>query len=262
MYPKRVFTLVETNPGDEIYELCITLKDVPGAIAKTAQVLSDANINIKTGSLFYGPEGREKGFWTSFIDVSKSTVKLEELIDKLKELDVVLDVKVEKPAPVAYEVIHFPILHGDRRALVMPIDLFKSLFEEVSKILTPSGFAAVFYNAGKKSGIFFEGFLRKKFNLKKPEDRVAVLMQAVKAIGWGVVESAEVDIETLSGVIRIKDNMEASIWGKCNENVCHWSRGFIAGYVGAVHNIDLEAVEVKCSASGSPYCEFKLTRKI
>ena len=262
MYPKRVFTLVETNPNDEIYELCITLKDVPGAIAKTAQVLSDANINIKTGSLFYGPEGREKGFWTSFIDISKATVKLKELIDKLKGLDVVLDVKVEKPVPVAYEVIHFPILHGKRRALVMPVDLFKSLFEEVSKILTPSGFAAVFYNAGKKSGFFFAEFLKKEFNLKTIEEQIAVLKQAVRAIGWGIVEDENIDMETLSGSIRIRYNIESSIWGKSSDNVCHWTRGFIAGYVSAVYKIDLEAVEVKCLASGNPCCEFKLTRKI
>ena len=30
--PKRVFTFVETEPGEKIYEICIALNDVRGAV--------------------------------------------------------------------------------------------------------------------------------------------------------------------------------------------------------------------------------------
>jgi ACT domain-containing protein len=50
--PKRVFTLLNEKPGKEIYEICITLKDVRGALSETARVLSDANANIRTSIFF------------------------------------------------------------------------------------------------------------------------------------------------------------------------------------------------------------------
>ena len=59
--PKKTFSMVEKKPGEKLYEVCIILKDVRGAIAKTAKVLADANVNIKTGALFYIPSNPELG---------------------------------------------------------------------------------------------------------------------------------------------------------------------------------------------------------
>jgi ACT domain-containing protein len=52
LVPKRVFTFLDMKPSEEIYEICITLKDVHGAVAETARVLSDTRVNLRNSILF------------------------------------------------------------------------------------------------------------------------------------------------------------------------------------------------------------------
>ena len=53
VYPKRAFTFVESKPDEDIYEIRVTLKDVPGALAKAASLVAEAGINVKTSIVFY-----------------------------------------------------------------------------------------------------------------------------------------------------------------------------------------------------------------
>lgn len=262
VYPKRVFTFVESKPGEDIYEIRVALKDVPGALAKAASVVAEAGINVKTSIVFATLPAEEQGFWTAFIDVSKSKIQIEELTKKLNELDVVLNVKVIKPKPAAYDIMHFPILHGEERAVVMPISLIGNLFNEIEKILTPSGFAAVFYNAGKRSGENYAEYYRKKFNVKTKEELAELLSLSTRAIGWTLSEAYYFDLNRIHGRIRLIDNIEATMKkNKRREPVCHWTRGFLAGYFSAVTGKEIEVREVKCVGKGDEFCEFEIEAK-
>jgi predicted hydrocarbon binding protein len=259
--PKRVFTLLETKPGEEIYEICIILKDVYGAVSKMAKALSDARVNIRASILFDAVEKRGVGYWTSFIDMSNATKDIRQIEKELRKLDVVQGVKIVKPDPLPYDVIHFPIIHGESTAIVMPVELFNSLFDEVEKILTPSGFAAVFYNSGKKSGAFIAELLAKR-NRLKGEPLIMALIQATKAIGWGCVEEFKLDIGRPFCKVKIRRCFEAILKSSKRGKVCHWTRGFIAGFLSKVVDKPLEAVELKCAANGDELCEFEVMPKI
>jgi len=259
--PKRIFTLLNQKPDEEIYEICITLKDIHGAISKTAKVLSDAHVNIRTSILFDAVEKNGVGYWTSFIDLSKSVHNIGQIEEKLRELDVVQDVKIVKPEPLAYDVIHFPVVHGESTAIVMPVELFGSLFDEIERILTPSGFAAVFYNAGKKSGAFIAKLFAKRYRLKE-ESLISALIQATNAIGWGQIRDFNIDKKRLVGNLKVRKCFEAVLKGPRKEKVCHWTRGFIAGFLGEIIGKTVETVELKCSAAGDEICEFEVKPKI
>ena len=69
---KRLYSLDVFRLGEWLYQICIILRDVPGALAKVCRVLADANVNIKTSSSFYVDEYPEAGVWSAFIDVSKA----------------------------------------------------------------------------------------------------------------------------------------------------------------------------------------------
>lgn len=259
--PKRAFTLLNEKPGEEIYEICITLKDVRGALSETARVLSDVNANIRTSILFDAAEKNGIGYWTSFVDMSKAVKDIKQIKKELCKLDVVQDVKIVKPKPLPYDVIHFPIVHGASAAIVMPIELFGSLFDEIEKILTPSGFAAVFYSAGKKSGAFIAELLAKRYGLKgKP--LMLALFQATKAIGWGQIKEFDKDEKELFGKVKVQKCFEALLRGSRNEKVCHWTRGFLAGFLGKVFGKSVDAVESKCLAAGDEVCEFEVKPQI
>jgi predicted hydrocarbon binding protein len=255
--PKRVFTVEEVKTGEKLYEVSILLKDVKGAVAQVAKQLADSDINLKTGSLFYVPGTQEKGCWTTFIDVSKCTKSLMELERDLRMLDAVLDVKFLEPKPAPYEVRHFPVLHGDERAIIMPIELFGEMMDAVERILSPSGFAAVFYDVGKKTGEFIIKKLKDRYKLQSAE-LVEALGQAVKALGFGVPEVKYVDFQKLSGTIIVRDCMEALARKKKHYKVCHWSRGFVAGAFSYIFGRPVDVTENKCLASEDEYCEFQI----
>mgnify|MGYP006269560737 CR=1 FL=1 len=258
--PKRAFTFVETKPDEAIYEICIKLKNVRGAVAKTAKVLSDANINIRTSMLFEDIKKSSTGYWTSFVDFSK-TRNVKELEEKLRTLDVVEAVKIVQPQPLVYDVIHFPVMHGNSTAIILPSALLGSLFEEIEKILTPSGFAAVFYNAGKKSGASMAALIAERYELKG-ESLKQALIQTTKAIGWGQLEDLRLNSEKVSGYVKMRNCFEAVLKGQRREPACHWTRGFIAGFLGKVVGKPVEAVELKCAAVGDETCDFELKPKI
>jgi predicted hydrocarbon binding protein len=259
--PKKVFTLDEVKPGEKCVQICLVLKDVPGALAKTAQFLADAKVNIKTGSIFYLPEYPNAGIWSSFVDFSKVAKNPEEVVEGLKKLDVVLGVRLEEPKPAPFESIHFPVLHATTRALVLPIGMFWALWDGFERILQPSGLAAVLYNAGKEVGERAAKRLGEMFNIEGKE-LVQASVQAVKATGWGITEVRSIDMKKSSATIIVKDCFEAAAWRKKPYNVCHWTRGYLAGCMSAVFKKHVEAVETKCMARGDQYCEFKIQREV
>ena len=259
--PKNAFAYVKVRPSEELYEICIMLKDTHGAVAETAKVLSDAYVNIRTSILFDAIEKEKVGYWTSFIDVSKAAKDIVQIEKELRKLDVVQEVKVVKPEPIAYDTIHFPIMHCESAAMIMPVELFGSLFDEIEKILTPSGFTAVFYNAGKKSGAFMAELLAERHDLRD-QSLVLALCQATKAIGWGQIEDSKMDLSRPFFKVKIRRCFEALERGARREKICHWTRGFIAGFSSEVVDEPLEAIEVKCAATGDEICEFEVAPKI
>lgn len=259
--PKRVFTLEEAKPDEEIYEMCITLKDVPGALAKAAKVLADANVNVKMGSSFYAPGHPGVGFWSSFIDVSKATRSTLQLEEELRRLDVVVDVRLEECKPVPFEIIHFPVLHANTRAAILPIGTLFSLWDGLERILGPSGLAVVHYHAGMRTGEHTAKRLKEMYGVEDM-DLILAFAQAERATGWGIMEFQDIDFKRCSGTVIVKECFEAAAWRRKPDKACHWTRGILAGFMSSVFNKPVESVEVKCLATGDEHCEFKIRERI
>ena len=259
--PKKVFTLDEVKPGEECVQICLVLKDVPGALAKAARLLADAGVNVKTGSTFYLSEYPNAGIWSSFVDFSRATKSLQEVLQGLKRLDVVLEARLEEPKPAPFESIHFPVLHATTRAIILPIGMFWALWDGFERILQPSGLAAVLYNAGKEVGRHVAERLGEMFHIEGKE-LIQAFAQAVRATGWGIIEVSRIDMKKHSATIIVKDCFEAAAWRKKPYTVCHWTRGYLAGYMSTVFGKPVDAIETKCMARGDKYCEFKIQQRI
>jgi len=259
--PKRVFSVEEVMPGEEIWEVCVIVRDTKGALAKVANVLAEANVNIKTSSLFYLPDRSGVGAWTSFIDVSRATQGIPELEKKLRSLEVVEDVRLEEPKPVPFESLHFPLLHGETRAVIIPIGMFWAMWSNFEKILAPSGLATVLYESGKRVGEYVATRLSELYNVRGTDLALAA-NQAGKATGWGIMEVSNLNSQHSIGTIVVRDCFEAAAWRKKPERACNWTRGYIAGVMTKVFGKPVEAVEVKCLAVGDEYCQFEIRTKI
>jgi len=259
--PKKVYTLDEVKSGERSHQICIFLRDVPGALAKAAKVLADANVNIKTGSTFYLAEYPNVGIWSCFIDVSKATKDVKKIEGELRKTDVVLDVLFKEPKPTPFESFHFPTLHGTTRAMIMPIGMFWALWDGFERILQHSGLAAVLYSAGKNTGSYVAKRVKEIFSIEG-KDLVKALAQFIQSTGWGIIEVNSVDLKHALAAISVKDCFEAAAWRRKPYNVCHWTRGYLAGYMSAVFKKSVEAVEAKCMAKGDERCEFHIRERI
>lgn len=259
--PKRLFSLEEVMPGEKLYEVCVLLKDVPGALAKTTKALADARVNIKAESSFYVPGYEDVCFWTAFLDVSKATQDVRGLKKSLLQLDVIEDAKFEEPKPAPFEIMHFPVLHANTRAVIMPIGSFWALMDKLEKILTPSGLTALHYDAGKNVGEHTAIRLKEIYKLNN-EQLIQAFAQAQKAIGWGIMDFQQVNFNQSSGKVIMHGSFEATALGAKKYNVCDWTRGAIAGFMSVVFGKSVEVKEVKCLANGNEHCEFMIQSKL
>jgi predicted hydrocarbon binding protein len=255
--PKRLFSLEDVKPGERLYEVCVIMKDVPGALAKTAKVFADAKVNIKAESSFYVPGYDDVCFWTAFLDVSKATEDVNGLREILLQSDVAEDVKFEEPKPAPFEIIHFPALQADSRAIILTIGEFWALMDKLEKILTPSGLTALHYDAGKSIGAHTATLLRQNYKLGG-EALIQAFVQSQKASGWAVMDFQDVDFEQRTGKVVVRDCFEATAWGKKNYKVCNWTRGIIAGFMSNVFGKPVEVKETRCMADGDDHCEFNI----
>ena len=249
--------MAEVKPEEKLYEICIFLKDIPEALAKTAKVLANVNAKIKTGTIFNLPEYPGILFWSTFVDVSKVEKGVKSLVEKLRRLDVVEDVRFEEPKPLPFEVLHFPILHATTRAIVWPIGQFWAIWNAIEGILKPSGASVLHYDTGKAVGKRIATTLKKVFGVEGM-DLVQAIIQAVQATGWGILEAQDIDFKRGKGTIIIRECFEALAWRKKPYNTCHWARGYIAGASSVTFGQPVKVVEVKCLAAGDEYCQFKI----
>jgi predicted hydrocarbon binding protein len=152
-------------------------------------------------------------------------------------------------------------MHGNTRAVIMPVGTVWSLWEGLEKILSPSGLAAVHYGAGKNTGAHTAKWLKEKYDLEKT-GLISAFAEAMKATGWGIIEAQDINFNNPSGTIIVKECFEALAWRKKSFKACHWTRGLLAGFMSTVFGRMVEAIEVKCLATGDKNCEFKIQTKI
>ena len=137
----------------------------------------------------------------------------------------------------------------------------QELWDGFERILQQSGLAAVLYSSGKEVGEHTATRLKKMFRIEG-KDLVQALAQAVQATGWGIVEVNSIDFKYASATISVKDCFEAAAWRKKPYTVCHWTRGYFAGYMSTVFKKPVEAAEAKCMAKGDERCEFHIRERI
>jgi uncharacterized protein len=117
----------------------------------------------------------------------------------------------------------------------------------------------LFFEAGKKAG---EEFCRHL--LPQTQDLnsfVAAVQQAMKDLGIAIfrVESAQYDQSSF--VITLAEDLDCSGLPVCDEQVCVYDEGFIAGLLEGFTGTEFKVKEVDCWGSGDRICRFKADPK-
>ena len=112
----------------------------------------------------------------------------------------------------------------------------------------------IFFEAGRKAG---EEFCR---NLLADEQDLnafcAAIQKHMKELGIGIFRVESANYEQSSFVITIAEDLDCSGLPVCNEEICIYDEGFIAGLLQGYTGKDFSVKEIDCWGSGDRICRF------
>ncbi len=260
-YVARQITLLEEpSPGEDVYEVFVKGKNETRILADLMNAIRGDNLVVKSSFSFVPPEDKSVLMSSFFVDFSKAACKPEEFENKVKGIDGILEVKVIKPKPLLFESVHFPVKSGYLRYIIMPLREIQTLWDSFEEMISETGFSFVVYNAGKRSGRTCALWFKTKFKLEG-EELLNAIKDYMRAIGMGIVEFHDVNKETGTARVIIRDNFEG-IKRRKPRPACYYTRGYIAGILSEVFGKDVGVTEKKCVAAGDEYCEFEAKARV
>lgn len=142
-------------------------------------------------------------------------------------------------------------------AVILSIETFVNFQKNAERILGYDGAAVLLYETGKKAGEKWINRFSKEWGLN--DKRFIEAVQNFYAeLGWGKFDIKENNGKEL--IIRVDNSFIARGYGKSEDAVCHFLRGYNAGLAEVLKRQDLEACETRCVAKGDECCEFVMKR--
>ena len=113
----------------------------------------------------------------------------------------------------------------------------------------------LYYKAGELAGReFCKALLDKNSDFN---GFVAKLQELLATLKIGILRIEKSDLKTLHLTMTVSEDLDCSGLPICNETVCTYVEGFIAGLLGEYTNQPFEVKEVDCWCSGDRVCRFE-----
>jgi predicted hydrocarbon binding protein len=115
----------------------------------------------------------------------------------------------------------------------------------------------VFYEAGKTAGKhFYDKLITKRDTFHEFVENLQELLRDMKV---GILRVEEADLENLTFKITVAEDLDCSGLPVCDEEICTYDEGFIAGLLTSHTNREFNVKEVDCWCSGDRVCRFDVT---
>ena len=247
-------------PGRRVAEIVVMVENVPGALAKVSGLMAEMGINILT-SFVRAKAFEREAVWSSFIDMTDTGLEIGDVVERLRKLDVVLDVKYsEEVGELLVDTLHFPIMLDHERHVLLRVETLEKAFSRLFDIFG-SGAATIIYQMGRESGMSRAERVVKEYRLKGVDGLRVILKERV-AKGWCIPEIEVFDEKKDEAVIRAFELFECLPFkGKLKEPRSHFFRGYLEGVFKALFKTEYTATETECLAKGDTYCRFIIVSK-
>lgn len=255
--PKDIMLFI-SFPERKLAEIFIELKNVPGALAETSDLLFRYGVNILTGIHIAGTPN--VGYWIFFADFTNAIEPPGIIVEKLRTLDKVIDVKYVESENFIMESFLYPVISWDRRCVIMDAEQLGLSLTKMKELLGSGGAMLLFYQ-GFEYGSQLMKWIKKVIGYKmSPEDLLKILFKIYRTSGWGLAELVMKDEEKKVFIIRVYECFEAlsSSNAKIEDKSCDFNRGFWSGALSEILGVKMRAMEEKCIRKGDSYCEFKV----
>jgi len=114
----------------------------------------------------------------------------------------------------------------------------------------------IFYEAGKTAGThFYERLITKRDAF---HEFVENLQETLKDLGVGILRIEKADMETMTFTMTVAEDLDCSGLPVCDEEICTYDEGFIAGLLSCYAKREFHVREVDCWCSGDRVCRFEV----
>lgn len=244
------------SPGSKVAEFLLRLRNVPGALASVSRILSELDLNILSGHHFAGPR-EEEGLWVFFVDLTGKDLSLEDIASRLKESEIVLEVKFssEMVEGVIIDRFLFPLIVLEERSIIFRIETFANMFKRLYNAFG-SGAPVLLYEMGLSAGLNKIENIMKKYNVNGFSAIKIALAERIPK-GWGIPRIDEFNKETLQATITVEELFECLPFKNTEKKATsHFFRGYITGLFTKAFDKQFQTKEPECISKGDNHCRF------
>ena len=252
--PKDVMSFVSL-PKRKLAEFMVKLKNVPGALAETSDLLFRYGVNILTG--MHIVTDPEFGYWIFFADFTRAREKTSQVAKELRSLDKVLDVKYEEAENFIVESFLYPVMSWDWRFVIMNAERLSASFTRIKELLG-SGAATILFYQGFEYGANLAYWIKESMdNIINPKELLEVIVKIYRTNGWGDAEISKMDLNSKECIVKVYNCFETLSSAVDTMNTtCDFNRGFWSGVFTKILQTRMKAEEIKCAGKGDEHCEF------
>lgn len=236
--------------GQDIYELHLDVKSKIGVLRKITGFLAEANVDILSMHI-QSTKGKAADV-VAYLGMGESEMRVEELLNQVRELDFVQEAEVVKKDRVVFEEFLFPILMDEGvRGFLMTDSAWMSIATRLVLTYGTDGLA-ILHEAGVACGEEYARSLRNRLGPRaSAEAAVENLMVMLRAAGMGISEMTR----TPEGfLVKVRDPIVSPTETKIPD---HFLTGVIAGAAGqlfatsfSVDNVRFEGGELRFALGG------------
>lgn len=242
--------------GRSVAEVTAVAPDLSGLIVLLSCVASKRTVDVLSGSVAKLHDGRL--LVSLFVDYTDSGMSIGGMEQCLAGLGVVEKVSLNGALAGGVAVNHhlFPLMMGDKRAVVFAVDYFREMLDQLRERLGEAA-NVLLYDMGRRYGVTFARQVGEDTGLNR-DGLVKMALAEVQAAGWCIASSYLADPSRRAWRVSVRELFECSktrIDGGVNQS--HFFRGFIAGLFGEVFGAaSISCVETLCAGNRADLCEF------
>ena len=256
----KIITAFMYIPRARYFLFNIDLRNRLGDLAAVSQILSEAKIEILSGTFVRGMGGKP-GTWQVFVQ----PLNPETTVDDAKRLllscpDVISCHIKESRDGLLVDSQTFPIkISSGQRAMIIRNDVWRNMLQSTREKFSSGGDVIIYeqgYITGKTTG--------KELILALGKDKVVQQMEQIvgtyNALGWAKAKIVTFRLSPLNLVLRMWESAECT-GQKSDKPTGNFFRGHIVGVMEELYGQEAKCIETSCVAKGNAYCEFFLEEK-
>jgi len=254
MLPKHFFAGVYAKDR-RLVEFRVVKKNVVGALAKITALLAELGVDLCSGFLSAYP-GEARSVFSFVADLSGVGVSPAVVAERLRGLDVVLDVRYSEPTIPGFmvDVLHFPLLSLGERSVSFTVRVLGAIFKRLYEVYG-SGGAFILYDMGVEAGRAKVEAVRSRYRLDG-RDVLELILEERVAKGWCLPRLVEFNMNEARVEVDVYELFECGAF-RGGAAQSSFFRGYLAGVLRTLFRKDVEVVEDMCVAKGDEYCRFK-----